>query len=130
MTTFIRSLIPIYIAAISLGIVLWSLDDVISTSAATFFQLVIVLSSLPFLAGLVVARASNTIRLRHCALAAISISLVTFPVDSLQIYMSSQPGESLPTIASFFVVTLFTAIPQALFGLLGGWVARRVNANS
>ena len=130
MTNFIRPLIPIYIAEISLVFILWAVDNSSGINAVTYIQFTISLLLLPFFAGYVIGRTNHAALLRYCALAGASVSLATIAAVTLKFFIQTQPGEFFLSMAGFLIVSVVSAIPQALFGLLGGWVVRKNHASS
>jgi len=122
---FIKALFPIWIIELVLG----GLYHVFGPEEATTLSTILMVVSivlLPFVAGLRVVRAGGNIG--FAVLGAVSISIVTIFVVGIS-YLATSAG--FMAFAGFVIATLmFSVIPQAILGALGGLVGNKVYAKA
>ena len=121
----IRRLAPVLAAEFGFAFVLAVFSDALASTVVPNLYLVVSLSIFPFVAGYVVARANASLRLRHCAIAGVSLSAASITAIVLAFAYTAPRDQYLLAIAGYILSTIFALAPQALFGLLGGWVERK-----
>ncbi len=120
--TFLQALLPIWLIELVLcGFYLAFGSEQVTFISITLFVISSVL--LPFLAGLRVVKTKGNIG--FAILGAVSISFVTlFTVALNNIFV----GSNLEAFLGFVIATLiFAVVPQAIFGSVGGYFARKQN---
>jgi hypothetical protein len=126
MPLLVRRLAPILIAEFILTLLSSIFSGALTDSFASDLHLIISLTLFPFIAGYIAARANDTFRLRHGALAGISLSLASFAAVILAFAIALPFDQYLLAILGYILSTIFIALlPQALFGFFGGWVERK-----
>ena len=129
MSDIVRRLAPILMFEFVTKLMVFS--GVIVDGYLSDFLFLTTLSISPFLAGYIFARANYSVRLRFCSIVGVSISLASIVAVAIAFAFQAESGEFWLAIAGFILSTILVAVtPQLLFGLLGGWVARKHHVES